>query len=45
MLKNELAARYTELERVLKELGSVLIAFSGGVDSTLLDSLAQKSIG
>ncbi len=37
--------KLTRLESILKELGSVLIAYSGGVDSTFLVAAAQRVLG
>lgn len=41
----ELAARREDLETILGSLGSAAIAFSGGVDSTLLVAEARRVLG
>ncbi|HTK82244.1 MAG TPA: ATP-dependent sacrificial sulfur transferase LarE [Bacteroidota bacterium] len=41
----ELQAKYSHLQSILRELGSVVIGYSGGVDSTLLLKVAVDTIG
>ena len=41
----DLASKYQDLQDILKEMGRVLIAFSGGVDSTLLLKVARDVLG
>ncbi len=41
----KLEANYAKLQGILKDLGSVLVAFSGGVDSTLLLKVAHDILG
>ncbi|GAB6099966.1 ATP-dependent sacrificial sulfur transferase LarE [Halanaerocella petrolearia] len=40
-----LEEKYEELQRIIKELGNVIIGFSGGVDSTLLSKVSYDLLG
>ena len=44
-LETALHNKYSHLQKVLKDLGSVVVAFSGGVDSTLVLKVAVDSLG
>ena len=44
-LSPETAAKYARLQDILRALGSVLVAYSGGVDSALLLKVATDTLG
>ena len=43
--ENDIATKHQHLQNLLKEMARVLIAFSGGVDSTLLLKVAKDVLG
>lgn len=44
-MNTELATKYNNLQALLKEMGSVAVSFSGGVDSTLVLKVAHDVLG
>jgi uncharacterized protein len=44
-LPNDIACKYERLQSLFKEMGKVLIAYSGGVDSTLLLKIGTDTLG
>ena len=44
-IPEDILRKYDDLKILLKKIGSALVAFSGGVDSTFLVKVAQDVLG
>ncbi|MGZ3602325.1 MAG: ATP-dependent sacrificial sulfur transferase LarE [Ktedonobacterales bacterium] len=44
-LSADTASKYAQLQEILREMGSVLVAYSGGVDSAVLLKVATDTLG
>src|SRR5438105_1540882 len=44
-LDPELAGKYARLQQIFREMGQVVIGYSGGVDSTLVMKIAHDALG
>ena len=44
-MEHDLALKYEKLQKRLKEMGRLVVSFSGGVDSTFLLAVAREGIG
>ena len=44
-LSAELAAKYADLQTILRDMGTCVIGYSGGVDSTLVLKVAHDVLG
>ena len=44
-MEKESALKYEKLQKRLKEMGRLVVSFSGGVDSTFLLAVAREVIG
>lgn len=44
-LESDLDAKYARLKAIIAELGELIVAFSGGVDSALLAAVAHETVG
>ena len=45
MLSPELATKLTNLQALIRQCGSALVAYSGGVDSALVMAVAHRELG
>jgi uncharacterized protein len=45
MIDQQLQSKYTQLRSILRDMGSVAIGFSGGIDSTLLIRIGTEVLG
>ena len=45
MISTETSKKYEKLQQILKDMGSVVVGFSVGVDSTFLTYAAHQALG